>query len=1685
VTKEGDLFLFGKDSSHCDFTTGQVMELKGQPIIQVVLGKAHVVVLTRDGDVFTFGMNNKGQCGRDFPTSREGSAGGSGLPSLNPMPSVSNSGGGLDGLDDVNSDHDVDTEHENTLSEVICPAGKHKWKHDQCMVCAVCGECTGYGSNCVSSGRPDRNPGMLCGCGSGDSGCSECGCCHTCAGEDSDVAGAAAALASEKARLRDRLIRMEYLAAETKERYLGPGESEKFIRRRMQKMGNCRRSRRYTEKREGRRESELLKALESSMNKDRNFASAAAAAVSAASNLPAAAAAAAAAAASSSDLEKESGGKLASLPPARLTLPPGVKITQLSAGLHHTLLMSLDGDVYAFGSNTHGQLGLCDLIPRGCPSLIVLPSKAVAIAAGSYHSVVLTEEGQIFTFGSYQKGQLGREPPQQASEAAAASAEEIAARELWFALPGIIPNVGSNWGRSATWIGASSEQTFLKVDESLINAKSLMGSTIMANNHQILLLPTQHTADNKLSSNFKSLAISRQDGFCRSFSGPEQATFNGLTVNLDPMYNVLWSYNNETGTLNSYQPTLASQGQGLKETIVSPELALPMASEAVVSRNQAALNMLSCLDTLTHYPEVNLTTNEEETTKSLACKSFSKEDFTAVNRFDNHGGGWGYSGHSIEAIRFMVDTDILLGGFGLFGGRGEYVGKIKLFDIGTEGGDQEGDGELLSESDETAYECGARQKYPILFDEPVTIHAGRWYVAWARVSGPSSDCGSSGQAQVTTEDQIQFFFKSSKKSNNGTDVNAGQVPQLLYKMITSEGQASHRRYDPPEPICVLSHKFAKRVTPDCFQALLSLIQWSWNALKAGLCELMESDETTSQPIILDLQRLIYVCRACLRLTITYTEEVYPGRIVPNQTKPVTETQRLAECIYDVRTLLQQILTDGLSVLQSSKATSSYQHHKTGINMTKVVLNDAHRTFVACFHAFYPTGYLKWACLCNLLASMEDSPDYAHVASNSVVNYDRLLTAVLDALCNPMIKLRNTFPITYSPETETRCKNLSPTENLSITTSMIQAGDSSSQRFPILNELMNFRSHMDGIRFGSWTFREVLDRLLAIASIPVKQALKGDTTTIYSKELVEKSCQVVSSVISELANQTINCETDLHSLGGRILHMTPNRFTRTSNNRTWNTGNGSPDAICFSVDRSGIFIVGCCVYGGMGTYEYELELLDDQSFGGGSNNDKADHGSQQRWTSQEIAHGSYTSDDCVGDIAELKFDRAVPIKPNVKYALRLRNHGGRTSNGDGGISAVKGPDSTAFNFTSCSLSFNGTNPTRGQLPQILYFSSPQENDVQAATKSLAEMYARRTALSMTSAIVKAVTGLLIQARDCVEDEKGLDILNAAPIITKLMPHILASISSLAASDPPSAVQVLSFIQEVLPSVASLQNLYLLHQDNNSSDGCSGDNSEAAAVEVDLEAASQHSTWVESEHPYKPASVNSYRVAFPSTVRWMSVEFDPQCCTTQPEDVLQIYIRNPTSQKIVVNNSSNSNNSNNSNNNNNNVGGPSPTMPLVSHNDVVTMQKYTPVLKKFSGSLNWPRQNVILPGNEVLFSLETASDYVKDDKVSGRIIFFQSIFAHSAGTIRTLVMITNTIFQGIQGTNTFQQICVKYPDVKVIAQIFCDCFSYSLDFSHPNLVGNSLTRYSDIAINLSLTCLFTTSSILDQVFCGGFS
>ena len=67
-----------------------------------------------------------------------------------------------------------------------------------------------------------------------------------------------------------------------------------------------------------------------------------------------------------------------------------------------------------------------------------------------------------------------------------------------------------------------------------------------------------------------------------------------MTVNLDPLYNVVWAYNNKTGSLSSYHTALATPSSDLhrsevKESILTPELALPLAASTSVSRNQVEI----------------------------------------------------------------------------------------------------------------------------------------------------------------------------------------------------------------------------------------------------------------------------------------------------------------------------------------------------------------------------------------------------------------------------------------------------------------------------------------------------------------------------------------------------------------------------------------------------------------------------------------------------------------------------------------------------------------------------------------------------------------------------------------------------------------------------------------------------------------------------------------------------------------------------------------------------------------------------------------------------------------------------------------------------------------------------------------------------------------------------------------
>ena len=67
-----------------------------------------------------------------------------------------------------------------------------------------------------------------------------------------------------------------------------------------------------------------------------------------------------------------------------------------------SVVLTQSGDVYTFGNNSYGQLGVGDIMIRGGPVLVNIPAPVSHVAAGSNHTVILTMKGEIYTFGSHQ-----------------------------------------------------------------------------------------------------------------------------------------------------------------------------------------------------------------------------------------------------------------------------------------------------------------------------------------------------------------------------------------------------------------------------------------------------------------------------------------------------------------------------------------------------------------------------------------------------------------------------------------------------------------------------------------------------------------------------------------------------------------------------------------------------------------------------------------------------------------------------------------------------------------------------------------------------------------------------------------------------------------------------------------------------------------------------------------------------------------------------------------------------------------------------------------------------------------------------------------------------------------------------------------------------------------------------------
>jgi alpha-tubulin suppressor-like RCC1 family protein len=87
----------------------------------------------------------------------------------------------------------------------------------------------------------------------------------------------------------------------------------------------------------------------------------------------------------------------------------GKRIRKVAAGAQHSLCLTVRGDVYAWGQGKDGQLGLGKNASESRPMLIqVLQGKIVTdIAAGENHSGAVLRDGVVFTWGSGDMGKLG------------------------------------------------------------------------------------------------------------------------------------------------------------------------------------------------------------------------------------------------------------------------------------------------------------------------------------------------------------------------------------------------------------------------------------------------------------------------------------------------------------------------------------------------------------------------------------------------------------------------------------------------------------------------------------------------------------------------------------------------------------------------------------------------------------------------------------------------------------------------------------------------------------------------------------------------------------------------------------------------------------------------------------------------------------------------------------------------------------------------------------------------------------------------------------------------------------------------------------------------------------------------------------------------------------------------------
>lgn len=134
---------------------------------------------------------------------------------------------------------------------------------------------------------------------------------------------------------------------------------------------------------------------------------------------------------------------------------------------------------------------------------------------------------------------------------------------------------------------------------------------------------------------------------------------------------------------------------------------------------------------------------------------------------------WRYRGRC-DSIQFSVDKRIFVIGYGLYGsskGGADYNVDMELKCAG----------KLLAANSTKFFSDGSSNAFPVYFQNAVQVEADTLYTASVVLEGVElSFFGQDGVSEVCMKGNVNFQFQCSSDSTNGTGVQGGQIPEILF-----------------------------------------------------------------------------------------------------------------------------------------------------------------------------------------------------------------------------------------------------------------------------------------------------------------------------------------------------------------------------------------------------------------------------------------------------------------------------------------------------------------------------------------------------------------------------------------------------------------------------------------------------------------------------------------------------------------------------------------------------------------------------------------------------------------------------------------------------------------------------------------------------------------------------------------